>query len=119
MLGLEDHGGIVGSADGVLSLIQPAKTDWLGVNLDVGNFQTDDPYEDIRRCAPYAVNVHWKPRLKPRGAVAAQDADWPRIVKILRDANYHGYLALEYESKEDPHTAVPKLLLRTREVLAA
>ena len=33
-----------------------------------------------------------------------------RVVKILREANYQGYVALEYEAAEDPWTAVPRLL---------
>jgi sugar phosphate isomerase/epimerase len=119
MIGMEDHGGIVADAGGVLALIQPAKTEWLGVNLDVGNFGTEDPYEDIRRCAPYAVNCHWKPVFKAYKGSGARPANWPRIVKILREANYHGYLALEYELKEDPHTALPGLLQKTRDALAA
>jgi len=40
-------------------------------------------------------------------------------VKILRDANYQGYVALEYESKEDPWTAVPRLLKQMKELFAA
>ena len=119
LIGMEDHGGIVGDADGVLAIIQAAKTEWLGVNLDVGNFGTEDPYEDIKRCAPYAVNVHWKPVIKDHQKSGSRAADWPRIVKILREANYHGYLALEYELKEDPYTALPDLLAKTRAALTS
>ena len=119
IIGMEDHGGIVGNADGVLAVIQPAKTDWLGVNLDVGNFATEDPYEDIRRCAPYAVNSHWKPMFASYKGSGPRPADWPRIVKILREANYHGYLALEYELTADPYAALPDLLRKTRDALAA
>jgi len=119
MIGMEDHGGIVADADGVLAIIQAAKTEWLGVNLDVGNFGTEDPYEDIRRCAPYAINSHWKPVFSGYKKSGPRVADWPRIVKILREANYHGYLALEYELKQDPHTALPDLLQKTRAALAA
>ena len=37
-------------------------------------------------------------------------ADYDRTFKILRDANYQGYIALEYELPEDPWTAVPSIL---------
>ncbi len=119
VVGMEDHGGIVADADGVLAIMQAAKTEWLGVNLDVGNFGTEDPYDDIRRCAPYAVNSHWKPVFKGYKGSGPRQADWPRIVKILREANYHGYLALEYELKQDPHTALPDLLQKTRAALSS
>ena len=46
-------------------------------------------------------------------------ADLKRLVKILRDANYQGYMALEYEAEEDAWTAVPRLLSQMRELMAA
>jgi hypothetical protein len=38
------------------------------------------------------------------------DLDYSRIAQILAVANYHGYVSLEYEGKEDANTAVPKSL---------
>ena len=49
----------------------------------------------------------------------AEPADLPRKMKILRDANYQGYVALEYESAEDPWKAVPPLLKQMCELMAA
>jgi len=54
----------------------------------------------------------------PRGK-GDEPADLPRLVKILRDVGYQGYVALEYESKEDPWTAVPGLLKRMEELFEA
>jgi hypothetical protein len=34
----------------------------------------------------------------------------------LRDVNYQGYVALEYESAEDPWKAVPPLLQQLQEL---
>jgi sugar phosphate isomerase/epimerase len=79
------------------------------VNFDSGNFHTEDPYRDLERIAPYAVNVQWKAEVSPRGQ-GKEPADLKRIVKILRDANYQGYMVLEYEAAEDPWNAVPRLL---------
>ncbi len=114
-LGLENHGGIVAEADAVLEIVQAVQSPWFGINLDTGNFHTDDPYGDLARCAPYAVNVQVKAEVQERGGKAGP-ADLPRIVKILRDANYQGYVALEYESKEDPWTAVPRLLSELKQL---
>jgi len=44
-------------------------------------------------------------------------ADLPRLVKILREANYHGYLALEYESAEDPYIGIPKLMTELKSLI--
>ena len=117
-LGLENHGGIVSTAEEILEIVRAVKSPWLGINLDTGNFRTDDPYADLVKIAPYAVNVQMKGEVQPRGK-AVEPADLPRLVKILRDADYQGYVALEYESKEDPWTAVPRLLKQMKELFAA
>ncbi|MBI2949689.1 MAG: sugar phosphate isomerase/epimerase [Verrucomicrobia bacterium] len=114
-LGIENHGGIVAEPDDLLDIIRAMKNPWIGVNLDTGNFHTADPYGDIAKCAPYAVNVQFKVEVRPAGQ-AKQTADLPRIMKILRAANYQGYLALEYESA-DPWNEVPVWLKRMKELL--
>ncbi|MBM3839894.1 MAG: sugar phosphate isomerase/epimerase [Verrucomicrobia bacterium] len=111
-LGIENHGGIVAEPDDLLDIIRTVKNPWIGVNLDTGNFHTADPYGAIARCAPYAVNVQFKVEVRPAGQ-SRQEADLARIMKILRDANYQGYLALEYESS-DPWNEVPKWLKRMK-----
>lgn len=116
-LGLENHGGIVAEPDDLLEIVKAVKSPWLGVNLDTGNFVTDDPYRDLARCAPYAVNVQFKVEIKRRGQ-SQEMADFERLVRVIRDANYQGYVALEYEAKEDPFTAVPGHLKKMAEVLA-
>jgi sugar phosphate isomerase/epimerase len=117
-LGLENHGGIVSEPAEVLEIIGAVKSPWFGVNLDTGNFHTDDPYDGLAQCAPYAVNVQVKSEIQRRGQ-NKEPADLARLVKILREANYQGYVALEYEAAEDPWKAVPGLLKRFKELFAA
>jgi len=116
-LGLENHGGIVAEPKDLLEIVQAVKSPWVGINLDTGNFHTDDPYADLARCAPYAVNVQYKVEILRRGEKQKEIADMPRVVKILRDANYQGYVALEYEAKEDPWKTVPGWLEKLRAAL--
>ncbi len=116
-LGLENHGGIVAEPDDLLEIVKAVKSPWFGINLDTGNFRTEDPYADLVRIAPYAVNVQWKADVQPKGK-SPEPADFQRLVKILRDANYQGYVALEYESAPDPYEAVPGLLKRMKEAFA-
>ena len=46
-LGLENHGGTVAEPQDLLDIVQAVKSPWVGVNLDTGNFHTDDPYADL------------------------------------------------------------------------
>jgi sugar phosphate isomerase/epimerase len=117
-LGLENHGGIVSDVKNLLDIVQAVKSPWLAVNLDTGNFYSDaDPYLEMARLAPYAVNVQLKVEVNRRGK-GKELVDLPRVVKLLRDANYQGYVALEYEAAADPWKEVPVWLGRMREAFA-
>jgi sugar phosphate isomerase/epimerase len=106
MLALENHGGITDSAEHLLELVKPVRSPALGVNIDTGNFHTADPYADIAKIAPYGVVSQVKTEVYPSNK--KEEADLGRVIKILKDANFHGYVALEYEAAEDPKAAVPR-----------
>lgn len=117
-LGLENHGGIVAEPDGLLKILHAVNSPWLGINLDTGNFHTDDPYRDLDRCAPYAVNVQLKVEIRPRGK-AQEPTDLKRIIQMLEKNTYQGYVALEYEAAHDPWTTIPRHLETMRSLLAS
>jgi len=116
-LALENHGGISVTSDLLLALLEKVQSPWFGINLDTGNFHTEDPYRDMERVAPYAINVQLKSEVAPKGK-PRRPADYDRIVAILRQAKYSGYIAVEYEGREDPKTAVPKVVAKLREAIA-
>lgn len=108
-LALENHGGITSTPEQMLSIIdQVDDSPWFGVNFDSGNFRTDDPYGDLAKIAPYAVNAQIKVMIAPGGQ--KQPADFQRLIGILREADYRGYVVLEYEDREDPFEAIPRHL---------
>lgn len=115
-LALENHGGIVTTPDQLLAIVREVNSDWFGVNFDSGNFHGADPYADLAKIAPYAVVAQLKVEIGAEKGPRGQ-ADFARIITILRDANYRGFVALEYESKEDPKTAVPRHLAELRKLI--
>ena len=116
LLALENHGGITATPEQLLALVKPVNSPALGVNIDTGNFHTADPYADVAKIAPYGVCVQVKTEVAPNNKKT--EADLPRMMQILRDANYHGYVALEYEAAEDPVVAVPKYVKILRQLLS-
>ncbi len=108
---LENHGGITASSDEMLAIVRAVRHDWFGVNLDTGNFRTADPYSDLEKIAPYAVNVQLKTEIQRAGR-AKEDADIPRLLGILKRSSYRGYLVLEYEASGEPREEVPRELAR-------
>ncbi len=117
-LALENHGGPTATAEGLLAFVRDVKSPWFGVNLDTGNFHTEDVYGDLAKVAPYATNVQIKVSITPAGA-SRQATDLSRIAKILRDTGYRGYVVLEYEESGDPREECPPYVEQMRQAFAA
>lgn len=114
-LALENHGGITATAEQMLAIVKAVKHNWFGVNLDTGNFHTADPYGDMARLAPYAVVVQLKGEVYPSGK--KEESDRPRLIDMLRKADFRGYVALEYEGSEDARKAVPRSIVELRKLV--
>ena len=108
ILGLENHGGITARASRIVEIIKKVNSPWAAVNLDTGNF-TEDAYQQIAAILPYAANVQYKTDIRGAGG-KLEPADWDRLTKMISGSGYRGYLALEYENKEDASVNVPPLL---------
>lgn len=105
-LALENHGGLTAGVDGMLELVRTVKSPWFGVNLDTGNFRSrksgvHDPYADLAKIAPYAINVQVKVVMHPEGQ-PSEPTDFARLAGLLRASGYRGYVVLEYEEAGDP-----------------
>ena len=115
-LALENHGGITATPVQILKLVEAIDAPNFGVNLDTGNFRTEDPYADLAKLAPYGVNVQVKTEIQRKGQ-KKEEADLAKVVNILREAKYSGYVVLEYEASEDAMTAVPRHIKTLRELI--
>jgi len=116
-LAIENHGYLTETAEDVLRIVETVKHEWFGVNLDTGNF-SERPYEQMALLAPKAINVQVKSEVPGADGQGREEADFNRIADVLRESGYRGYLALEYEGKEDPMTAVPKYLDKLRKAIS-
>ena len=114
ILGLENH-DFVSNIDYLLEILGRIDSKWLGVIWDSANLTAvADPYKELARIAPYAVTAQLKVMTKVNGKDVP--ADYTRLVKILSEANYRGYLVLEYEEDEDPYDAIPQELAKLRKI---
>jgi sugar phosphate isomerase/epimerase len=108
ILALENHWGLARTPEGLLRIVNAIPSPWLGVLMDTGNF-LEDPYPKLELIAPKTVFVQAK-TYYGGGEWYSLDLEYERIAGILSEVNYRGYVALEFEGKEDPETGVPKSL---------
>ena len=108
MIGLENHGGVTGTAEGLVRILKGVKSDWVGALLDFGNYHAD-PYREFEMTAPYTVMTHAKPTSDFAGARG--DVDYLRVGQIMAKAGYRGFLSIEYEEPgKDAMVEVPRFL---------
>jgi L-ribulose-5-phosphate 3-epimerase len=112
ILGLENHWGLARTPEGLLRIVNAINSPWLKVLLDTGNF-LEDPYDKLEMCAPQTVFMQAK-AYYGGGLWYTLDLDYDRIGRIMKKANYRGYVSLEFEGNEDWRTAVPKGLALLR-----
>jgi sugar phosphate isomerase/epimerase len=120
LIGIQNHGDMLKNADQVLKIVQMVDSEWFGVIVDTGYFQTPDPYQDIARVTPFAVN--WQIKEKLDGVDGTNKTDLKLLVKIIRAGGYRGYIPIETLGKGqqnyDPRSRVVALLRELREAMS-
>ncbi len=126
LIGVQNHGDFLKTADETIRLVKLVNSEWLGVIVDTGYFLTNDPYVDMEKVMPYAINFLAKE--SPFGNNSPVKIDLKRVMKIIHKSGYRGYVSIETlspktpkgqpESKEqkayDPYVAVPAFLKGVR-----
>ena len=119
----ENHGGPSSNPDALLALIKAVNNPRFGTLPDFGNFPNKghkyevDVYEAIARMMPHAKGVSAKSYdFDEQGN--EKYLDYARILKIVTDAGYHGFVGIEYEgdrlSEPEGIRATKRLLERLR-----
>ncbi|HMJ91528.1 MAG TPA: sugar phosphate isomerase/epimerase family protein [Candidatus Acidoferrum sp.] len=111
-LAVENHWGLSRTPEGLLRIVNAIKSPWLGALMDTGNF-LEDPYDKLKQIASKVIYVQAK-TYDGGGEWYTLDLDYKRIAGILAEVSYTGYVALEFEGKEDPSTAVPQSIAMLR-----
>jgi len=126
LIGIQNHGDFLKTADETIKLVKLVNSDWFGVIVDTGYFVTNDPYADMEKVLPYAINFLAKE--SPFGNNSPVKIDLKRVMKMIHDSGYRGYVSIETlspktpkgqpESKEqkayDPFVAVPAFLKQVK-----
>jgi sugar phosphate isomerase/epimerase len=112
LIGVQNHGDMLQTADQCIKVLKAVNSDWVGLIIDIGNFKTSDPYVDIEKVTPYAVN--WQIKESVFGKDSNVRTDFERLAKILNKSGYRGYLPVETLVLKgrpyNPFVLVPELL---------
>ena len=112
---IENHGGITGDADWLVSLMKNVDSKHLGTLPDFGtynfcikrgnlNFQSlsencedqYDKYLGVKKLMPYAKGVRAKSHEFDKDGEELS-TNYSRMIKIISESNYKGYITIEYE----------------------
>jgi sugar phosphate isomerase/epimerase len=92
---VENHGDLAADADWLVELVRRADHESVGVLADFGNW-SGDRYASVARVMPWARGVSAKSYdFAPDGWETL--LDYERLLQIVRDSGYRGYIAVEYE----------------------
>ena len=119
---VENHGGLSSSGQWLTGVIKMVDLPNCGTLPDFGNFPPEtDIYEAVEMLMPYAKSVSAKSYdFDEKGDETR--IDYYRMMKIVLDAGYKGYVGIEYEgerlSETDGIIATKKLLEKIRDEYA-
>ncbi|MHC4943575.1 MAG: sugar phosphate isomerase/epimerase family protein [Planctomycetota bacterium] len=115
---VENHGGYSSNGKWVVALMEEVGMPRFGTLPDFGNFYEYDRYQGVEEMMPYAKAVSAKSHAFDKWGNETK-TDYFRMMGIVLDAGYRGYVGIEYEGKELPEhegiLATKRLLERVRE----
>ena len=93
---VENHGGHSGNGKWVAELMETVALDNCGTLPDFQNFKEYDPYMGIEEMMPYAKIVCAKAKAFDEAGNEI-NVDYRRMLKIVKDSGYTGYIGIEFE----------------------
>jgi len=134
---IENHGMAVQHSDRVQRVVEAVDRPNFKTTLDTGNFLCvdEDPIVGVKKNLPYASMIHfkdfyirpfdehpgdgkWFPTLTNnylRGSIFGQgDIEVRKIVKLVKDSGYDGFISLEFEGMEECREATKISLANIR-----
>lgn len=123
---VENHGGLSSNGAWLAAVMKKVDHPRVGTLPDFGNFNISkderyDMYKGVTELMPFAKGVSAKSHdFNEQGEESTKD--YARLMRIVLDAKYSGYVGIEYEgsrlSEPDGIRATKKLLEKVRDQLA-
>lgn len=115
IVALQNHNDFHKTADESIDLIKKVNSEWFGLVLDTGSFVTNEPYSEIEKAIPYAVNWQVKEKITYNGKT--ENTDLIKLFRLIKASKYRGYLPIETLSPGDPYMIIPSFLKQVRDAM--
>jgi sugar phosphate isomerase/epimerase len=121
IIGVQNHADALQTAEQTLHVVEAVGSEWFGVVVDIGGMKTPDPYVDLARVMPHAVN--WQVKESAFGPNSPVRTDLARLFADVKKSGYRGYMPIETlpaaGAPYDPLALVPKFAAEVRAAIAA
>jgi sugar phosphate isomerase/epimerase len=115
VLAIQNHYDFIRTSDEAIEILNAVNSPWLGLVLDIGSYRGADPFDDIKKSIPYAVNWQIKEKMYLNGQ--EQTTDLNKLFSLIKKSSYRGYLPIETLGAGDPFQKVPVFLNDVRKTL--
>ncbi|MFC4874624.1 sugar phosphate isomerase/epimerase family protein [Negadavirga shengliensis] len=115
LVALQNHNDFIKTADQVNFVVEAVDSKWFGLVLDIGSYSQKEPYEEIARNINHAVS--WQIKEKVNHFGKEEDVDLEKLMRIIKNSGYHGYLPVETLGAGDPYEKVKLFLSRIRDTM--
>lgn len=107
MVAFQNHDDYIVYTPDIIEIMEAVPSDWFGLMLDIGSLPVADPYREIEKLIPYAITWQVKENVKTDGE--PKPTDFSRLMKIIEQVGYVGYLPIETLGEGDPFEKVQRL----------
>jgi L-ribulose-5-phosphate 3-epimerase len=118
---VENHGGLSSNGEWLAGVMKLVNKPNCGTLPDFGNFYDYDRYRGVADLMPFAKGVSAKSHEFDADGNEVR-TDYRKMMKLVLEAGYHGWVGVEYEGKElsepDGIMATKKLLEKVRDEFA-
>ncbi len=96
---VENHGGHSGNGKWLAEVMEAVNLNNCGTLPDFQNFTDYDPYQGVKEMMPWAKIVCAKAKAFDADGNEV-NVDFRRMLKIVKDSGYRGYMGIEFEGHE-------------------
>lgn len=115
MLAIQNHNDFLQNAAEIEELLKMIDHEWVGLMLDIGSYHVADPYAEIARNSKLAISWQMKENIFINDKQA--ETDYNKIIKIVKNCGFKGYLPIETLGEGDPCLKVKVLFTRVTAIV--